>query len=408
MNASSDITARIVAFAQALRRAGLVIGTDQVLDALQAVAWVGVTRREDMRQALFSVFVRRQSEAALFDQLFRLFWQGERSVPEEWTTLLPRAPAAPTLPPAMARALTALQPERPRSEATERNTQEVALELTYSAEEVLRHKDFAQMTAEEEAAVRALLRTLRWPLPPCRTRRWQPSSRHGRPDLRRTFRQALRRQGEVLHLEMRLPHYKPRSLVVLCDISGSMERYSRLLLHFLHAITGGLRRVESFVFGTRLTRITRQLRLRDVDVALAEVGRTVQDWSGGTRIGEALRTFNYRWLRHVLRSSGVVLIISDGLDRGDPELLRCEMARLARSCYRLIWLNPLLRYSHYEPLARGMRAALPYIDHFLPVHNLVSLEQLGRLLAGLDRRRPILQKGLGWGVCAPGEELLRL
>ncbi len=387
MRTGGDISARIVAFAQALRRAGLVIGTDQVLDALQAVALVGVARREDVRQALFSVFVRRQSEAALFDQLFRLFWQGRPAVPEELAALLPRSPVPPAPPPGMARALEALRPEHPRTEVAEAD-EEVELVLTYSADEVLRHKDFAQMTAEEEAAVRAFLRTLRWPLPPRRTRRWQSGARHGRPDLRRTLRRALRHQGEVLRLAMRLPRYKPRPLVVLCDISGSMERYSRLLLHFLHAITGGLRRVESFVFGTRLTRITRQLRLRDVDVALAEVGRTVQDWSGGTRIGEALRTFNYRWLRRVLPASGVVLVISDGLDRGDPELLAREMARLSRSCYRLIWLNPLLRYEHYRPLTRGMRAALPYIDHFLPVHNLASLEQLGQLLASLERRRP--------------------
>jgi uncharacterized protein with von Willebrand factor type A (vWA) domain len=387
MRTGGDIAARIVAFAQALRRAGLVIGTDQVLDALQAVALVGVARREDVRQALFSVFVRRQSEAALFDQLFRLFWQGRSPIPEELAALLPRSPVPPTPPPGMARALEALRPERPRAGVSEAD-EEVELVLTYSADEVLRHKDFAQMTAEEEAAVRAFLRTLRWPLPPRRTRRWQPGARRGRPDLRRTLRRALRHQGEVLRLAMRLPRYKPRPLVVLCDISGSMERYSRLLLHFLHAITGGLRRVESFVFGTRLTRITRQLRLRDVDVALAEVGRTVQDWSGGTRIGEALRTFNYRWLRRVLPASGVVLVISDGLDRGDPELLAREMARLSRSCYRLIWLNPLLRYEHYRPLTRGMRAALPYIDHFLPAHNLASLEQLGQLLASLERRRP--------------------
>ncbi|MDQ7039957.1 MAG: VWA domain-containing protein [Rhodothermus sp.] len=388
MDRRGDITARIVAFAQALRRAGLVIGTDQVLDALRAVELVGVVQREDVRQALFSVFVRRQSEAVLFHQVFQLFWQGRMPLPEELAALLPRAPVSPTPPPGMARALEALRSDRSRPDSSAAEEQEVELVLTYSADEVLRHKDFAQMTAEEEAAVRAFLRTLRWPMPPRRTRRWQPGGRRGRPDLRRTLRQALRRQGEVLHLAMRLPRYKSRVLVALCDISGSMERYSRLLLHFLHAITGGLRRVESFVFGTRLTRITHQLRLRDVDVALAEVGRTVQDWSGGTRIGEALRAFNYRWLRRVLPASGVVLIISDGLDRGDPELLTREIARLQRSCYRLIWLNPLLRYAHYQPLTRGMRAALPYIDHFLPVHNLTSLEQLGQLLASLDAPRP--------------------
>lgn len=388
MNVRGDITTRLVAFAQALRRAGLTVGTDQVLDALQAVELVGIARREDMRQALFSVFVRRQSETEVFDRVFRLFWQGRSSVSAEQAALLPRPLVSFPPQPGIARALEALHPERSQPHALATSAQEVALLLTYSADEVLRHKDFAQLTAEEEKSVRAFLYTLRWPLPPRRTRRWQLEGQHGSLDLRRTLRQALRRQGEVLQLAMRLPRSKPRALVVLCDISGSMERYSRLLLHFLHAITQGLHRVESFVFGTRLTRITRLLHLRDVDVALAEIGRTVQDWSGGTRIGEALRTFNYRWLRRVLPASGVVLIISDSLDRGDLELLRREIAWLARSCYRLIWLNPLLRYEHYRPLTRGMQAAMPYIDHFMPVHNLASLEQLGQLLASLNQKVP--------------------
>ena len=202
---------------------------------------------------------------------------------------------------------------------------------------------------------------------------------------RATLRQSLRHQGELLTLRRRGPKRKPRPVVVLCDISGSMEPYARMLLHFMHAVAERMDRVESFVFGTRLTRITRALERRDIDAALADVSADVNDWAGGTRIGEAIKAFKYDWLRRTLRSGGVVLVISDGCDRGDTTLLEREMARLHRNCHRLLWLNPLLRYDGYEPLTQGMQAALPHIDDFLPVHNLESLEQLGQTLTDLAR-----------------------
>jgi uncharacterized protein with von Willebrand factor type A (vWA) domain len=256
--------------------------------------------------------------------------------------------------------------------------------MTYSSREVLRHKDFSALTGEEFEAVKGLLAGLVWQLGVRRTRRFHPGS-GSLFDLRRTLRQNLKYGGEVLGWVTRHPKYKPRPLVVIADISGSMERYTRLLLHFIYSLTTGFgQNVESFVFSTRLTCITRQLRNRDVDQSLREVARQVPDWSGGTRIGEALKTFNFDWAQRVLGRGAVVLIISDGWDRGDIDLLEHEMARLQRSCHRLIWLNPLLSSPDYEPLTRGIRTALPYIDDFLPVHNLASLEDLAEHLASLS------------------------
>lgn len=257
----------------------------------------------------------------------------------------------------------------------------------YSEAERLKEKDFADFTADEVAAAKEAIERMRWPVEPMRVRRRSPRAKGRHLDLRQTIRHALRTQGEVMRLRTRGPKRKMRPLVVLCDISGSMEPYARMLLHFMHAMTGGLQRVECFVFGTRLTRITRHLRQRDVDDAVTAVTDQVNDWDGGTRIGEALKDFTYHWLRRTLRSRGVVLVISDGCDRGDTDLPEKEMARLHRGCHRLMWLNPLLRYDAYEPLTRGMQAALPHIDDFLPVHNLASLEQLAEALAEAARQR---------------------
>jgi uncharacterized protein with von Willebrand factor type A (vWA) domain len=229
---------------------------------------------------------------------------------------------------------------------------------------------------------------MRWQIEERPTRRRRPDRRGRVLDFRRTLRRSTRYGGELVELAWRETRTTPRPLVVICDISGSMERYSRILLQFVHAITEGVDEVESFVFGTRLTRITRQLRHRDIDDALDAVSKHVLDWSGGTRIGDAVKEFNFRWGRRVLGRGPVVLLISDGWDRGEPELLRREMDRLQRSCHRLIWLNPLLGSPGYEPLTVGMQAALPFVDDFLPVHNLVSLEQLGAKLATLAAKAP--------------------
>ena len=379
----------IVAFGRVLRRAGLQVGSHQIMDAIRAVEVVGVRREDDVYQALFSVFVQRRDQVERFDQAFRLFWRAPAELPEVMAMLLPKAKVpTPPRPSQRRRVHEALQ-EPGQKGAAQREHREETREIdvewvaTYSASEVLRRKDFAEFSAEEVAAAKAFIRRMQWPISPRSVRRRSLREKGRMLHLRATIRGGLRHHGELLDLRFQGPKKKPRPLVVLCDISGSMETYARMLLHFMHAITGGLERVESFVFGTRLTRITRYLRRRDIDDAVDATTAVVNDWAGGTRIGEAIKVFNYEWLRRVLRSGGVVLIISDGCDRGDTELLGREMARLARNCHRLIWLNPLLGYDAYEPLTKGMIAALPHIDDFLPVHNLASLEQLGRMLSTL-------------------------
>ncbi|MEZ4676570.1 MAG: VWA domain-containing protein, partial [Caldilineaceae bacterium] len=252
--------------------------------------------------------------------------------------------------------------------------------LTYSDRELLRQKDFARLDDRELAAVQRMMQRIHWQLEPRRTRRMVRARRGELIDLRRTMRQTLRHGGEVMQFTYKERKAKRRPVVLICDISGSMERYSRVLLQFIYIVTSRLDRVESFVFSTRLTRITRQLRRRNVDDALSEASAVVHDWAGGTRIGDAIRTFNYEWARRVLNQGAVVMVISDGWDRGDVALLGREMDRLHRSCHRLIWLNPLLGAEDYEPLVRGIQAALPHIDDFLPVHNLASLEQLAQVL----------------------------
>ena len=385
---AQHLTRHLVAFGRVLRRAGLEVGTAQIMDALRALAWIGIRNRQEVFQALQSIFVTRREQLEIFAQTFQLFWRAAQRWPEAANMLLPM-PATPEAQPPqpLLRVRQALQnresaepQEPPRLWRPERQPFEII--LTYSPLEVLRQKNFAQFTAAEILAAKRLLAEMRWPIAPKRTRRLAPDKRGRRLHLRRTMRTSLRHHGEALRLSWRDRGTKPRPLAVLCDISGSMEQYARMLLHFMHAMTAGTRQVETFVFGTRLTRITRYLRLRDVDDALAAVSHTVNDWSGGTRIGETLKSFNYLWGRRVLGHGAVVLVISDGWDRGELPLLRREMKRLALSCHRLIWLNPLLGDLDYQPLAQGMSAALPFIDDFLPVHNLDSLAQLARVLSG--------------------------
>jgi len=285
--------------------------------------------------------------------------------------------------------------QRPRAQDGENDAgeepeqeQQIEIQLSYSAGEALRTKDFGSFTWEEVQACKALLKELAWRIEPRKTRRKRPTA-HGRQiDLRRLLRRNLRYGGEPIELTWRAQRTHQRPLVVLCDISGSMDRYSRILLQFVHTISNGLRDVEAFVFGTRLTRVTRLLRERDIDDAIGAVSKHVNDWSGGTRIGETLKEFNFFWGRRVLGRGAVVLLISDGWDRGDAKLLGNEISRLQRSCHRLIWLNPLLGSRDYQPLTQGMQAALPYVDDFLPVHNLASLEQLGERLSTIGDRRP--------------------
>lgn len=391
--ASGNLLHNLLLFGRLLRGLGLDVNPGRMIDLVQALAYIEVGRKADFYNATRGLLVHRREDIPLFDEAFEMFW---RRPADGWTTLDLRAlgerrrlrrplfSAPPLRPPATPAASQADQPpgEEPPI---------VQVTLTYSAREVLRHKDFAELTGEELDAIKQLMTALIWQLGERHTRRKQPG-RGQLLDLRRTIRGNLRYGGEVFDWAYCEPKFKPRPLIILADISGSMERYTRLLLHFIYSLTAGLDQpVESFVFSTRLTRITRQVHGRDVDQALREVSRSVPDWSGGTRIGEALKTFNFDWGRRVLGHGAVVLLISDGWDRGDVDLLRVEMARLQRSCYRLIWLNPLLGSPLYEPLTRGIQAALPYIDDFLPVHNLASLEDLARRLSELNQR-PLLRR----------------
>jgi uncharacterized protein with von Willebrand factor type A (vWA) domain len=380
---AADLLPRLGAFARLLRDAGVEAGPRRLTDATRALNFIDLKLQADFRSALRSVFVSRKEDLPTFEAAFDIFW-----APPD-----PRA-AAGVLP-GRSRALP-MSPERAKAWANalglnnsqmnrEQDVTEVpASSSGYSAEELLRHKDFEQMTWQETEQVRTLLEQAPWRVAERRTRRLRPS-RAGSIDLRRSARHAIRSSGELMQLFHRRPRMRRRPLVLICDVSGSMERYSRLLMIFAHAIS---RRedLEAFVFSTRLTRVTRLLRHRDLDRALESVSKGVHDFSGGTRIGDALADFNRHWARRVLGHGAVVIIVSDGWDRGDPEQLTAELIHLRRSAHRLIWLNPLLGSDGYQPLTRGMAAALPHCDDFLAAHNLKALDDLGRLLAGLGTR----------------------
>jgi uncharacterized protein len=379
-----DLLPRLAAFARLLHDAGLDAGPGRLATATSALGEVDIGDQAAFRDTLRACFVSRKEELPLFEAAFDIFWAPPD--PRVRAGVVPGRTRALPLPPERARAwLEALGMNRSQA-ARETDQESVPPESSgYSADELLRQKDFEDMTWQESEQVRRLLAQAPWRVAERRTRRLRPAH-GGQVDLRRTARHGIRSTGELIRLLHRQRRMRRRPLVLLCDVSGSMERYSRLLLIFAHAIA---RRedLETFVFSTRLTRITRLLRRRDIDRALEEVGRSVHDFSGGTRIGQAIAEFNRRWARRVLGHGAVVIVVSDGWDRGDPELLSVELARLRRMAHRLIWLNPLLGSEGYEPVTRGMAAALPHTDDFLAAHNLDALDELGRLLAGLDRRR---------------------
>jgi uncharacterized protein with von Willebrand factor type A (vWA) domain len=364
---------------------GLDVNPGRMMDLVGALDNIEIGRRADFYYAARTLLVHEREDLPLFDEAFELFW---RKPPERWDAAwqgLSRSRRRPG--PAITHPSLEETPEN--GDSASMSGQEItAVEVTrtYSNRELLRHKNFAEMNASESEAVQQLISQLLWNVSERRTLRKRPGKGH-LIDLRRTLRHSLRSEGEIFRWSYRRPKQKPRPLVVIADISGSMERYTRLLLHFIYGMKAALEQpVEAFVFGTRLTRITRPLQIRDLDLALKNVGLLVNDWAGGTRIGESLKTFNFEWGRRVLGRGAIVLLISDGWDRGDVELLKREMSRLRRNCHRLIWLNPLLGAPDYEPLTRGIRAALPYIDDFLPVHNLASLEDLAKRLMDLGRK----------------------
>ncbi|NUB42893.1 VWA domain-containing protein [Fertoebacter nigrum] len=383
----------ITHFARALRKAGLAIGPGRVIDAIRAVEAAGFTEKRDFYWVLHACFVSRPEHRPVFQQIFRLYWRDPRYLEHMMGLMLPaikgvqeeRAAAA-----AEKRAAEALLdganrevPQQPEGE-DDATQIEVDASRTMSAQERLRSLDFEQMSIAEVAEAKRMLARLSLPVKPLASRRMQPGG-GGQPDGRATLRAALRRGGEIARIARKSPSIRWPNLVVLCDISGSMSQYSRMVLHFLHAVANrkgqGWARVHGFTFGTRLTNITRHLRQRDVDAALAAAGAEAQDWSGGTRIGASLHAFNRDWSRRVLGQGAVVLLITDGLDRDDAGALSCEMERLHLSARRLIWLNPLLRWEGFAPRASGIRAMMPHVDSLRAGHSIASLEALGRAIS---------------------------
>ena len=381
------IADNIVHFARALRKAGMRVGPASVKDAIEAVLAAGIGGRDDFYWTLHSVLVKRREDHATFDEAFRLFWRSRELIEKMIAMFSPVAPDTRekrAQRPAESRVAQAMLGARDRNESAREVPQvEIDARFTFSGAEVLRHKDFAQMSAAELAEAKRSIAALRLPFDLVRTRRFRVDPRGVRIDPRAMMRSGLRTGGDLILPRFRTVRRVQPPLVALCDISGSMSQYTRVFLHFLHALSAERSRVQSFVFGTRLTNLTRQLRHRDVDEALADCASAVQDWSGGTRIGETLHEFNRRWSRRVLGQGAVVLLITDGLERDRVEGLSREMERLHKSCRRLIWLNPLLRFDGFEARASGVRAMLPHVDEFRPVHNLEALSDLVSSLSDL-------------------------
>ena len=385
---AGQLANNVLHFARVLRRAGLPVGTDRPLLALQALEVAGIGSRADLYAVLRACLIDRIEHRALFDQAFQVFWRDPQLLEEVMRLLLPSVPGGSSQRDLRERLREALGPAAARPPGRAAPVRERAdgdAHMSASDRERLRKADFDTMTTAEWAAASRLLAALEPLLARLVTRREAGSSRMGRLDLKRLLRESARHGGDIVSIPYRSHTTRIEPLTVLVDISGSMARYSRMFLHFMHALLNGSSaaglRVNAFVFGTRLTNVTRQLRARDPDEAVAQVAAAVRDWSGGTRIGASLAEFNRRWARRLPLSSSTVLLLTDGLEHAATEQLSLETARLARSCRRLWWLNPLLRYAAFEPRARGVRAMLPHVDRFLPVHNLASLEELARALS---------------------------
>jgi uncharacterized protein with von Willebrand factor type A (vWA) domain len=414
----------LMLFARVLREMGLDANPTRTIDLLRSIEFIGLSNKQDFYEAGKAIMLRRAEEEPIYDYVFQMFWRRwptseesehpENELPSELLDNAPGNPRKnPPKPPPEARQREQgndkLDKALDEGNAAKRITEgegdegegddsDIEKQQTYSALETLTSKDFQDFTPDELQEAKRLMLALRWSLS-LRPSRRMAAARHGRRfDARRTVRKSLRYGGVPIDLYKKDRKMKPRPLVLICDISGSMDLYSRLLLQFMHSMENGLKFVETFVFGTRLTRITHELKNKNIDESLLNVSKIVKDWSGGTKIGESLETFNLKWARRVLGHGAVVIIISDGWDRGNVETLRREMARLQRMSFRLIWLNPLLGLPDYQPLTAGIQAALDYVDDFLPAHNFKSLENLGILLADLnernrpDRRQHVLLK----------------
>jgi uncharacterized protein len=372
----------IVYFARALREAGVPLGPGAVLDALAAVEAAGFGDRDDFYTTLHAVFIKKHEHSLLFDQAFQIFWRRRGLLEKLIAMMSPQAPAerkpqrAEAGASRVADALFKSEPHEPKAVPS----LDLDARFTMSDKEILRAKDFAQMSAAEIDEARKLIRGLVMPQDRRRTRRFAPSARRIRIDARRSFRRSLQ-PGGAIDLEFRASVVRPPPIVALCDISGSMSEYTRLFLHFLHAL-GETRRVSTFLFGTRLTNVTRAMRASDPDDALAQCAALAVDWSGGTRIGEALARFNHDWARRVLGQGAIVVLFTDGLERDGVGQLAAEMERLRKSSRQVIWVNPLLRFDGFSARALGVRAMLPHVDSFRPIHNLASMADLCRALSG--------------------------
>jgi len=406
----------LLLFSRILREMGLDVNPSRTIDLLRSVELIGLGNKENFYEAGKAIMLRRADEQPIYDYVFQMFWRrwptrddaaknALDQLPSEYWDNDKRIEKAPEKKEADAERddLAKKEEQQPGDDAkmskrlseddgtgsTDDNDSDVEKQQTYSASEVFQSKDFQDFTQDELAEAKRLMSDLKWRLSLRPSRRQAPSKHGRRLDGRRTVRKSLRYGGVPLELAHKERKYKPRPLVLICDVSGSMDLYSRLLLQFMHSLESGLKYVETFVFGTHLTRITHELKAKHVDEALLNVSKVVKDWAGGTKIGESLETFNLKWARRVLGHGAVVIIISDGWDRGSVDTLRREMARLQRLSFRLIWLNPLLGLPDYQPLTVGIQAALDYVDDFLPAHNFKSLENLGMLLQSLgETNRP--------------------
>jgi len=371
----------LLLFGRVCKVLGMTVTPDSMIEVAHALEFISLGRKIDFYYALRALMVTHQRDIELFDEAFEIFWQ----TPSEYGTALniqavgeprKRRKNPQLLPPTA-------EPDENAAAAALSEATLLAIIPTYSQQEALKYKDFAEMTGAELSMARQIIARLPASLGYRETRRFR-AGKGQQLDLRRTFRANMRYAGEILSLPTRTHRLKPRPLVLICDISGSMERYTRIFLHFIHTFASSMYQVESFLFSTRLTRITHHIRHKSVDRSLHEVGKRVNTWGAGTKTGEALQDFNYHWSRRVLGRGAIVMLITDGWDRGDPELLKHEIERLQRSCHRLIWLNPLLGAPQYEPLTRGAQAMLPHVDDFLPVRNLSNLEMLVRELQKLS------------------------
>ena len=381
------IAENILNFSRILRSAGLSVGPPEVLDAIRSLSLVGFSEREDLYWLLFSNFVKKSEQRKIFDQAFHIFWKNPKIIERMMSELLPVVRVENNDAEQISRRVSeAMTPVAQQFDNENESGSEIEFDasFTFSNDEVLQEKDFEQMSQDEIEEAKKAIQELKLPISNVRTRRYRSSDRGHKIDLRRTLKGVLR-EPETMPLAFKINRSRHPPIVILCDISGSMDQYSRMFLHFMHAVTNDRGRTHCFTFGTRLTNISRHLQRKDVDQALDNASQSVKDWSGGTRIGYCLKQFNNQWSRRVLAQGAVCILVTDGLDRDQSDGLEKEMDRLNKSVKRLIWLNPLLRYEGFEPKAQGIRKMLPYVDDFKSAHNIKSLSELSNIISSVDR-----------------------